>query len=154
MVQNIVMTREDTGRDILSTPCEKVTVEEASTIVKDLIDTVKYHEELYKCGKITNKCYGLSANQIGINKAVFVYKTLIGRWSHMINPIIVKKSKKVINSIEGCMSMDSERIFIRSKSIEICYQRLGSTRLHKATISSFTAIVIQHEMDHLNGILI
>ena len=154
MVRDIVKLNDDGGREILSTPCSKVTMKEASSIVKDLLDTVKYYDELSEKGEFEKTCYGLAANQIGINKAVFVYKTSDGKWYHMINPIIVSKSKETIDSDEGCMSMEGTSTVTRHKKIQVFYKRMGSNRTYTLDASGFTATVIQHEIDHLHGILI
>ena len=154
MIRDIVKINDDEGRKILSTPCSKILAKEASSIVKDLLDTVKYYDELSEKGEFQKTCYGLAANQIGINKAVIVYKTPDGKWDHMINPIIVSKSKEPVDSDEGCMSMEGTSTVTRHKKIQVFYKRLGSNRTYTLNASGFTAIVIQHEIDHLHGILI
>jgi peptide deformylase len=154
MVRDIVKITDENGEQILSTPCERVSVKEAGPIVQDLMDTLKYHNDLYDKGETDKHCCGLAANQIGINKAVFVYQLPNGKFSHMINPTITRKSKECTMSTEGCMSMDGEKTVTRNNVIEVFYQQLGSNRTYKDRILGFTAIEVQHEMDHLKGILI
>lgn len=154
MVREIVKVTDENGEEILSTPCSKIPPKEASSIVKDLMDTVKHYNDMYERGETDKHCCGLAANQIGINKAVFVYQLPNGNFSHMINPVISRKSKETTMSTEGCMSMEGEKTVERSNVIEVFFQQTNSTRTHKTRVAGFTAIEIQHEMDHLAGILI
>lgn len=154
MVREIVVVSNEEGKKILSTPCSKVTLKEASGVVKDLMDTVKSCNEKYQNGEIEKNCCGLAANQIGINKSVFVYKTAEDKWDHMINPIITNRSKETFENEEGCMSMDGHSVVTRHRAIEVFYQKLGSNRTYKTKFTGFTAVVIQHETDHLKGVLI
>lgn len=154
MVREILKASDARGREILSTPCEKVNIKEAYEITRDLIDTVNYHNDLYEKGLTEKHCCGLAANQIGINKAVFVYQLPNGKFNTMVNPVITCKSRETIDSLEGCMSMEDETTVKRHTSIDVFYQQPNSAKMIKMKVSGFTAIEIQHEMDHLKGILV
>jgi peptide deformylase len=71
-----------------------------------------------------------------------------------INPVIVKYSEEKQPCPEGCLSIPNKQATTqnRSKSIDIEYMTLEG-ELKNETVSSFTAVVFQHEIDHLNGIL-
>ncbi|MBQ8218511.1 MAG: peptide deformylase [Bacilli bacterium] len=153
MVRDIVTVKTEEGKKILSTACSKVSTKDAASIVKDLIDTANYHNNS-EDEETRRSCCGLAANQIGENKAVFIYRDQDGNWRHMINPVIINKSREVIESKEGCMSMDGVSIVNRHRAIEVFYQKIGSGRTYKEVFSGFTATIIQHEYDHLKGILI
>jgi peptide deformylase len=70
-----------------------------------------------------------------------------------INPMIVSHSSKTIDSTEGCMSLKGTRTVKRYTSVTVMYQNL-SGKWNKETFTNFTAIELQHEIDHTNGILI
>lgn len=97
------------------------------------------------------KAAGLAANMIGVQKriiALFVGPLPIV----MLNPIIVKKADKYL-AYEGCLSLEGERPTERYKKITVKYQN-ENFETRQQTFSDFVAEVIQHEVDHCNGILI
>jgi peptide deformylase len=96
---------------------------------------------------------GLAANQIGENVRVIIAQMPNGMFEPFINPVIVNHSKQKIMSTEGCMSLEGERTVERYEKITIMAQDI-SGRFHKRTYGGFTAIELQHEIDHTNGILI
>lgn len=138
MVKEIV--KDET---ILTQKSEQVNFEDAQHIIVDLLDTANEH---------IDHCAGLAAPQIGVNKRVVVIRN--GDTFHpMINPAIIKKSgKRFINS-EGCLSLDGIRSVERTTSVLVSYMDKSGKRLTK-TFNGMPAIIIQHEVDHLNGILI
>ena len=138
MIKDIV--KDET---ILTQKSEQVNFEDAQHIIVDLLDTANEH---------IDHCAGLAAPQIGVNKRVVVIRN--GDTFHpMINPVIIKKSgKRFINS-EGCLSLDGIRSVERSTSVLVSYIDKSGKRLTK-TFNGMPAIIIQHEVDHLNGILI
>lgn len=138
MVREIVKDEE-----FLTRKSETVSVEEAQEIITDLLDTANAH---------SIECAGLAAPQIGILKRVVVVRT--GDTFHpMINPVILKYSgKRFINS-EGCLSLEGIRSVERSTSVLVTYVNTSGKRLTK-TFSGMPALIIQHEVDHLNGKLI
>ena len=118
-------------------------IKEDISIAADLLDTVKFHAD---------RCVGLAANMIGKNKAVIVVKINAG-YLAMLNPCIVKKSAKTYEAIEGCLSHSGEKKVTRYESIEVRYQDLSFSK-KREKFSGMTAEIIQHEIDHCNGILI
>lgn len=97
------------------------------------------------------KAAGLAANMIGVQKriiALFVGPLPIV----MLNPIIVKKTDKYL-AYEGCLSLEGERPTERYKKITVKYQN-ENFETRQQDFSDFVAEVIQHEVDHCNGILI
>ena len=97
------------------------------------------------------KAAGLAANMIGVQKriiALFVGPLPIV----MLNPIIVKKTDKYL-AYEGCLSLEGERPTERYKKITVKYQN-ENFETRQQEFSDFVAEVIQHEVDHCNGILI
>lgn len=121
-----------------STPASKNDI----AIVQDLVDTLTYHRD---------HCVGMAANMIGKNKCIIAcqFGPLIVA---MINPVITKKSQKYSTS-EGCLSLTGERETTRFNKIEVSYLNQSFQKVH-ATFEGFNAQIIQHEIDHCNGILI
>lgn len=111
-------------------------------IVFDLIDTLKAHR---------HECLGMAANMIGENKqiiAVYVGALIIA----MINPRIIDKSEPY-ETYEGCLSLEGQRKAIRYKRIEVEFEdsHFNKTR---HIFTGLTAQIIQHEINHLEGMLI
>lgn len=138
MIKEIV---KDTN--ILTQKSEAVTFEEAQEIITDLLDTAYHH---------IDTCAGLAAPQIGVNKRVVVVRTG-NTFFPMINPVVVKKTGKKFVNHEGCLSLDGVRAVERFPSILVGYIDKSGKRCTKS-FNGTTAIIIQHETDHLNGILI
>lgn len=136
MVKNIV-------RDIffLSQKAEKATGKDKQVAV-DLLDTLQANSE---------RCVGLAANMIGVAKAIIAVN--IGKTNLvMFNPQIIRKEKPY-QTEEGCLSLDGERQTTRYEVIEVVYQDI-KLRKQQAVFTGFTAQIIQHECDHLEGIII
>jgi peptide deformylase len=110
---------------------------------QDLLDTLAAHRET---------CVGMAANMIGICKRIIVFDEN-GTLSVMLNPQIVK-SAEPYETEESCLSLlGGPRKTIRYRKIKVQYQNLQlQTRLK--TFEGWTAQIIQHEIDHCNGILI
>ena len=105
--------------------------------------------EMYKIMLRANGI-GLSANQVGLDKRIVVMHAKKPRV--LINPEIIERKGKIISK-EGCLSlpgMQSEKD--RSKIVKIKYKTLDGVE-KRETLKKTEAIVIQHEIDHLNGIL-
>lgn len=126
---------------LLSQKSLPATQQDAATIA-DLMDTLEHHKD---------HCVGMAANMIGVNKRILVFQ--LGMMSvPMVNPVIVKKSGKY-SAQEGCLSLDGERSAIRYQDIEVKYlDKDFVAQTQKFT--GFVAEIIQHEMDHFEGILI
>ena len=111
-------------------------------VVTDLIDTLMYHRK---------ECVGMAANMIGVLKRIIVVDHE-GMLLAMMNPEIVEKSG-AYEAEEGCLSLAGTRKTVRYDRIKVKFQNaLGQT--HTQTFSGWTAQIIQHEVDHCNGILI
>lgn len=144
MVREIIKDTE-----ALSQKCEKITdIRKAREIIKDLMDTALHNNETNE-----KKCCGLAANQIGENVRVIIAQMPNGRFEPFVNPVIMDHSKEMIEFTEGCMSLDGERTVRRYKTITVMAQDL-SGRWFERSYGGFTAIELQHEIDHTNGILI
>ena len=108
----------------------------------DLLDTVTANSE---------RCVGMAANMIGVHKTILV--ALIGnKYEIMINPVILKSSG-VYETEEGCLSLEGVRKTKRCRSIKLQYSDIDLKTKIK-TFKDFEAQIIQHEMDHFEGILI
>lgn len=112
-------------------------------IGKDLLDTLEAHQF---------ECVGMAANMIGISKQIIAFENGFG-YMVMYNPEIIKKSGRY-EAQESCLSLlGGPRKAIRYKKIRIRYQT-ESFEQCEMNFSGWTAQIIQHEIDHCNGILI
>ncbi|MCD8338462.1 MAG: peptide deformylase [Lachnospiraceae bacterium] len=125
----------------LSQKAEPATLEDKQIAV-DLLDTLKAHE---------GECVGMAANMIGVNKAIIAvnigFTNLI-----MYNPEIIKKAQP-FRTEEGCLSLIGVRKCTRYKEIEVRYQDINFKQQCQK-FSGWTAQIIQHEVDHLQGQII
>ena len=96
-------------------------------------------------------CVGMAANMIGINKAIIVVAAGPFQFA-MVNPVITKKSGSY-STEESCLSLDGARACTRYQEIEVDYLD-GDFKLQNGKYSGFTAQIIQHEIDHCNGVVI
>ena len=111
-------------------------------IAQDLIDTLTAHKD---------GCVGMAANMIGVNKRIIIFDNE-GAYQVMFNPVIVKQSGPY-QTEEGCLSLTGRRQTKRWKRIKVQWQNeTFQTRLK--TFTGWTAEIIQHEIDHCDGILI
>ena len=111
-------------------------------IARDLLETLAAHKE---------GCVGMAANMIGISKRIIAFDNE-GTYMVMFNPEIVKRSGPY-DTQEGCLSLPGIRPTKRFRSIKVKYQNEQFQTRFK-TFSGWTAQIIQHEIDHCNGILI
>ena len=116
-------------------------------VAQDLFDTLSVHKD---------SCVGIAANMIGVRKRIIAFLDESGRaptYTVMLNPEIIKKDG-AYNTEEGCLSLlGGPRPCKRYKSIKVKYQTLEmQTRIK--TYTGWTAQIIQHEVDHCNGVLI
>ena len=111
-------------------------------VINDLIDTLRANADI---------CAGLAANMIGVNKKIIAVNTdyLI---IVMNNPVIVQKSKPY-DTEEECLSLEGSRSTTRYEHIEVEYLDINFQK-RKEKFSGWVAEIIQHEIDHCNGILI
>ena len=111
-------------------------------VVKDLQDTLRAHRV---------ECVGMAANMIGSLKRIIIVHTEQGD-KILINPVIEKKDEP-FQTQEGCLSLVGQRQTTRYKRIQVFFQD-RKFRKHRQTFTGWTAQIIQHECDHLEGILI
>ena len=112
-------------------------------ILDELIDTLKAN---------LNGCVGMAANMIGFNKRILVYVDKNDEINYMINPIIVKAFDEY-ETEEGCLSLTGVRKIKRFKKIKVEFYNNKFQKRMK-TFSDFEAQIIQHEMNHFEGIII
>ena len=112
-------------------------------VARDLLDTLTFHKE---------GCVGMAANMIGVTKRIIVFDNE-GEYMTMLNPVILK-GNDLYETEEGCLSLlGGPRKCKRYKKIKVQYQTLQmQTRIK--TFTGWTAQIIQHEVDHCNGVLI
>lgn len=109
---------------------------------QDLLDTLTAHRD---------GCVGMAANMIGVCKRIIAFDNE-GTYMVMLNPVIVKRSGPY-EAEEGCLSLNGTRKTKRFRSIKVQWQNeMLQTRLK--TFTGWTAEIIQHEIDHCEGILI
>lgn len=125
----------------LSRKSEPATPEDLS-IGQDLLDTLEAHRD---------GCVGMAANMIGQAKRIIVFDDG-GKPALMFNPEIIKSSGQY-EAEEGCLSLDGTRKTTRYKSIRVRYQN-EQFQVRLKTYTDWTAQIIQHEIDHCNGIII
>ena len=114
---------------------------------QDLLDTLQFHRET---------CVGMAANMIGVRKRIIAFLDESGRvpeYTVMLNPEIIKKDG-AYDTEEGCLSLlGGPRKCKRYKTIKVQYQTL-EMKTRTKNFTGWTAQIIQHEVDHCDGILI
>ena len=125
----------------------EVATKEDLQVAHDLLDTLMAHRE---------SCVGMAANMIGVRKCIIAFLDESGRaptYTVMFNPEIVARSG-IYEAEEGCLSLlGGPRKCKRYKTIKVRYQTLDMQTRTK-NFTGWTAQIIQHEVDHCNGILI
>ncbi len=125
----------------LAQKAERVTQEDIQ-IAADLLETLEHHKD---------GCVGMAANMIGVNKRIIAFDNE-GTYMVMFNPEIIKKSGPY-DTEEGCLSLTGIRPAKRWKTIKVRWQNQKLQERFK-TFSGWTAQIIQHEIDHCEGVLI
>ena len=126
---------------LLAQKAQPATLDDLDTS-RDLLDTLIAH----KMG-----CVGMAANMIGINKRIIAFDNE-GTYMVMLNPVIVKRSGPY-EAEEGCLSLSGTRRTKRFETIKVQWRNERfQTRLK--TFTGWTAEIIQHEIDHCEGIVI
>lgn len=122
-----------------SAPADKNDLQTA----QDMVETIAAHAE---------ECVGMAANMIGVLKRIIVFQNL-NRYIVMINPVIKWASPETYETNEGCLCHEGARNVTRHEEIDVEFLDM---RMKKCRVkySGITAEIIQHEMDHLEGILI
>ena len=127
---------------LLSIKSEAATIEDLQ-VAQDLLDTLIAHKD---------GCVGMAANMIGVRKRIIAFDNG-GTYTVMFNPEIIKKSGPY-DAEEGCLSLlGGPRKCKRYRTIKVQWQTADfQTRIK--TFTDFTAQIIQHEVDHCDGVLI
>ena len=125
----------------LAVPSEKATRADKQHAL-DLLDTLRAN---------LDRCVGMAANMIGVRKRIIVVHTGFSQ-AVMLNPVIVSK-RGAYETEEGCLSLDGVRKTTRDEQNEVSFQDL-MMRPHRQKYSGYIAQIIQHEVDHCDGILI
>ena len=136
MVRNIVK-----DINLLNKKAQPATKDDLE-IVKDLMDTLKANE---------NNCIGMAANMIGVKKRILVF-TIGDLIIPMVNPVILNKENGY-ETEECCLSLIGFRKTTRYEKIEVEYFDRNFNK-QKQIFTGFTAQIIQHEIDHFEGIII
>ena len=136
MIRDIM--RDET---FLAQKAELATLEDLP-VAKDLLDTLAANKE---------RCVGMAANMIGVNKRIIAFDNE-GTYMVMFNPEIVKRSGPY-QAEEGCLSLEGTRPTKRWESIKVRYQNEKFQERFK-TFTGWTAQIVQHEVDHCEGIII
>ena len=125
----------------------EIATKEDLPIAQDLLDTLMAHKET---------CVGMAANMISVKKRIIAFLDESGRtpvYTVMLNPEIIKKDG-AYDTEEGCLSLLGDpRKCKRYKTIKVQYQTVNMQTRVK-TYTGWTAQIIQHEVDHCNGVLI
>ena len=119
-----------------------IATKEDLQIVIDLLDTLKANEE---------HCVGMAANMIGVAKRIIAVNVGFMNIA-MINPYIVRKANP-FKTEEGCLSLLGVRKTTRYENIDVEYLDINF-RKQKQKFTGWTAQIIQHEVDHCDGIII
>ena len=112
-------------------------------VAQDLLDTLAANRE---------RCVGMAANMIGVNKRIIVFDNE-GTPMVMFNPEIVKHATATYQAEEGCLSLEGVRPVRRWQSVKVRYRNEQFQERFK-TFTGWTAQIIQHEVDHCEGIII
>lgn len=112
------------------------------SIADDLMDTLKAHRAF---------CVGMAANMIGKNVRIIAFQNG-ENYMEMFNPRLIAASGE-FQAQEGCLSLTGTRPARRFRVVQVEYQTRGF-QTRRLTFSGWTAQIVQHEIDHLNGIII
>ena len=125
----------------LTQKSEPATAEDIGA-AEDLLETLVVHR---------HGCVGMAANMIGVLKRIIVFDDE-GKCMTMFNPEIIKCAEPY-EAEEGCLSLPGLRKTTRYRTIKVRYQN-ERFQVRTRSYSGWTAQIIQHEIDHCNGVLI
>ena len=125
----------------LANPSEEATIADLE-LARDLLETLIAHKD---------GCVGMAANMIGVSKRIIAFENG-DEYMIMFNPVIEKKSQPY-TAEEGCLSLVGRRSTKRWKNIKVKYYN-EAFQLRYKSFSGWTAQIIQHEIDHCDGIII
>ena len=129
------------GKQIFAKKAQPAT-EADKQVITDLLDTLKANRDA---------CVGMAANMLGVNKSIIVVSAGPFQFA-MVNPVITKNSG-VYETEESCLSLIGVRPCPRYEEIEVDYLDQNFKPQH-GKYSGWTAQIIQHEIDHCNGVVI
>ena len=112
------------------------------SVGQDLEDTLAANRD---------RCVGMAANMIGVKKRIIIVN--MGFLKVVMYNAVIVKMDTPYETEEGCLSLDGVRKTTRYQNIEVEYQD-GSWKKHRQRYSGWIAQIIQHEVDHLNGVII
>lgn len=147
MIRDIVTDPEQLA--IVSAQVEKNTPQdELDAVIADLVDTAEHYRTKGQVG-----CVGLAANQLGIHwRIVTIWYN--NAWLTMINPAWSYQDDKKGYAHEGCLSRPGVRAKVKRYKRIHCNWMAQDRFWHQGKFNHFYARVIQHEVDHLDGIFI
>ena len=139
-----------TNKDILHRKCETMSFNQSLEIKR------KMHRFLLMNKSISSNTLGLACNQLGLEGRVIMYRANPNhKMNFLINPIILEKSNDMITTKEYCLSVPSKSVSIERHKKVVLMHTTGLYNVWEyLKPNSSESIVIQHELDHLNGILI
>ena len=141
-VRKAKMIKQLTHDPIFLSLKSEVATKEDLQVAEDLLDTLTAHKD---------GCVGMAANMIGVRKRIIAFDNE-GTYMVMFNPKIIKKSEPY-ETEEGCLSLGGPRKCKRYKTIKVKWQT-AEMQIRIKTFTGFPAQIIQHEVDHCDGILI
>lgn len=143
MVREIVKGNNQEGLEFLTQKSVSSNPKADTQLYQDLIETAEAHRE---------NCLGLAAVQIGEHKRAVVV-LINDKFELFINPVIVGFNHETYEATEGCLSLEGTRTVRRYKTIIVLYKTRNG-KIKKMFYSGLTAQILQHEIDHCNGVLI
>ena len=127
----------------LSQKSEPFIIGQDDQILEDMLDTAEHYGD---------DCVGLACIQIGVPKRVVLVR-INNKFVPFINPMIIKKSQNTYTVEEGCLSLEGTRTVRRHRTIKVAFtDSTGKRKVQE--FRDFTAQILQHEIDHCNGVLI
>lgn len=134
---------------------DEILRKEITLVEESEIKTPKFQQFVDELDQvmIKSEALGIAANQVGVDKSVFIVQKVLGENLALINPKVKVLSKKQILSYEECLSFKGKcGIIKRNRNIEVVYSdRYGKSQIWRPRWPN--SIVVQHEADHLKGIL-
>lgn len=147
LIEYEVMKLVDFYDDVLRTPTEPFDFNATDAIKNAEFLAYSLAETMQKYGGL-----GISANQVGINKRVCAIAADNKIWV-MFNPYIIEKSETLSNLSEGCLSYPGLYVKIpRADRVKVRFQAIGG-QYTEQELTGLTAVCVQHELDHLDGIV-
>lgn len=137
MVRNIVKDKFLLSRK--SSPTD----ENDMQTVQDMVETIAAH---------SHECVGMAANMIGVLKRIIVFEEN-GKYVVMINPVVTWRGRETYTAEEGCLCHEGTKKVERNSMIEVEFLDVRMKKCRKK-YAGFTAEIIQHELDHLDGVLV